>query len=114
MRLISNYANLLSKPFVDERFTFNGNVLAGSVHLQDRLLKQVRASGTSKAILPAAVPTLTISRFRTPNISRCRPSVDGNRRPLEALQYLHWHSSNSIASLPSASFSPFRQFAYNQ
>ncbi|WP_426173187.1 hypothetical protein [Massilia sp. TWR1-2-2] len=29
MRLISSYANLLSKPFVDERFTFNGTVLAG-------------------------------------------------------------------------------------
>jgi putative endopeptidase len=43
MRLISGYANFLSKPFVDERFAFNGTVLAGIKEMQPRWKRAVGA-----------------------------------------------------------------------
>ena len=43
MRLISAYANFLSKPFVDERFAFYGTTLSGVTQMQPRWKRAVGA-----------------------------------------------------------------------
>ncbi|WP_426173189.1 M13 family metallopeptidase [Massilia sp. TWR1-2-2] len=59
MRLISSYANLLSKPFVDERFAFNGTVLAGIKEMQPRWK---RAVGTVETAMGESLGKLYVEK----------------------------------------------------
>ncbi len=59
MRLISAYANFLSKPFVDERFAFNGTVLAGIKEMQPRWK---RAVGTVETAMGESLGKLYVEK----------------------------------------------------
>ncbi|MFC0136097.1 peptidase M13 [Massilia eurypsychrophila] len=59
LRLISSYANVLSKPFVDERFAFNGTVLAGIKEMQPRWK---RAVGTVETAMGESLGKLYVEK----------------------------------------------------
>ena len=59
LRLISSYANFLSKPFVDERFAFNGTVLSGIKEIQPRWR---RAVGTVETAMGESLGKLYVEK----------------------------------------------------
>ena len=59
LRLISSYANFLSKPFVDERFAFNGTVLSGIKEIQPRWK---RAVGTVETAMGESLGKLYVEK----------------------------------------------------
>ena len=106
-KLIASRAGVLSKPFVDASFAFNGTVLSGQPALAPRWKRGVAATNGA---LGEAVGQLYVAQYFTPEAKAAADALVANIRASMAarIETLDWMSpaTKAQAKIKLASFDP--------